>query len=216
MTDYKKHDYPTEQLKIFFNSHLHIQADSHILYSDGSKTEDGVGYTVVGQRVTTSRRVQHEASISAAELCALYNGIRHCQGVAQSSITLITNSRSSIQALNKYNSSNHLVQKIQCTLRGNDVADIDTRRIITDEDVDPIDVPRSDIKCRIKKVLSSMWNHQWRRMACNKLREVSDSSFSFPNATCSNRGWERTLNVLCRSLSTDSRLPHGRTPSPIL
>ena len=83
-----------------------------ILYTDGLKTEDGVvGYAVVGQRVATSSKIQHEASISAAELCALYDGIRHCQGVAQSSITLITKSRSSIQDLNKYNSSNPFVQK---------------------------------------------------------------------------------------------------------
>lgn len=114
MTKYEKNDYPTEQLKILFNSHLHIHAESRILYTDGSKTEDGVSYAVVGQRVAISRRIQHEASISTAELCALYDGIRHCQGVAQPSMTLITDSRSSIQALNKYNRSNPLIQKIQC------------------------------------------------------------------------------------------------------
>ena len=40
MTNYKRNDYPTEQLKILFNSHLHIHAGSHLLYTDGSKTED--------------------------------------------------------------------------------------------------------------------------------------------------------------------------------
>ena len=78
MTNYKKNDYPAEQLRIHFNSHLHIHAGSHILYADGSKTEDGVGYSAVGQSVAISRRIQHEASISTAELCASYDGIRHC------------------------------------------------------------------------------------------------------------------------------------------
>ena len=232
MTNYKKNDYPTEQLRIPFYSHLHIHAGSHILYSDGSNTEDGVGYAVVGRRVAVSGRIQHEASISTAELCALYDGIRHCQGVGQPAITLITDSLSSIQAHNKYNSSNPLLQKMQCAcatinkpitlcwlpsrvgVRGNEIADTEARRIATDGDVDPIDIPRSDIKCCTKKVLSSVWNQQWREMAGNKLREISDSTISFPNGTSGNREWERALNRLRigHSMLTHGFLMEARHP----
>ena len=147
-------------------------------------------------------------------------------------VSLITDSRSSIHAVNKYNSSNPLVPKMQCAhatinkpitlyivpshlgVRGNERADTVARRIVTDGDVDPIDIPRSDIKCYIKKASSSVWNQQWRGMTGNKLREISDSTISFPNATCNNRDLERALNRLriAHSMLTHGFLMEARHP----
>ena len=147
-----------------------------------------------------------------------------CHDTHCPTITLITDSRSAIQALTQYNSANPLVKNIQHKLatfekpihlcwapshvgiRGNEEADNAAQNVILNFDVWEMQIPRSDYKCYVKNVAKHRWKQKWQGTANNKLREIRDSIEPLINSSCANREWERALT---RLRIGHCRLAHG-------
>ena len=86
---------------------------SYSIYTDGSKTSDGVGYAFVSRDTEVSKHIQTHASIFTAELLAIQEALEYSERVRPLSVTISTDSRSAIDALCKYMHPNPLVQQIQ-------------------------------------------------------------------------------------------------------
>ena len=104
----KNHTNPSE-LESLFNEHVRCHANSTCIYTDGSKTDNGVGYAYVWNDRCVVRRVQTFASNYSAKLLARFDYLKYRDDY----FTIITDSRGCIQAINRYNNVNQLMRTIQ-------------------------------------------------------------------------------------------------------
>ena len=180
MLEYREQDFTPDQLKNIFCNLLWHHANSYKIFTDGSKADNGVGFAAVGEHWKHAHRILTFATVFTAELCALRASIECCRDTHAPSITLITDSRSSIEALTKYNISNPLVKSIQLKLatlkkpvylfwvprhigvRGNEEGDTSTPRIT------PTQLPRIDFKCYVKKPINKCWIFRWNTTTNNE------------------------------------------------
>lgn len=199
-------------------------------YTDGSKTGAGVGCAFITQDVEVAIRLPQYASVFTAELVAIHEAILHAVAHHHDSIVICTDSRSSIQALQAFNPTNHLVQTIQhllftshyhitlcwtpshISIVGNERADTLARGVITHDHIVPRSLPYQDGKTAIKFVLTSRWRNQWRALQGNKLRAVKDNTY--PRPVCVNRLWDCTLTRI--RIGHTRLTPYGWRSPPIL
>ena len=114
-----KHTIPEPTLKLIFNSHLqtHLE-DQPIVYTDGSKTKDGVAFAIAGYKqrrtfASESRKIRNEASIFTAELYAILLAVQRTRHFDNQDVTIISDSKSSIQAITNTYSKNSIVNLIK-------------------------------------------------------------------------------------------------------
>ena len=198
---------------IFLNHLLEHESDYKV-YTDGSKTNEGVGFSIFCEDTSSSHRLENHFSIFSAELYALLEAVKYAKTRPGERVVLITDSRSSIQAIMKPYSRDVLVQKIQieiadssrpvklcwtpshCNINGNEMADQLARRAIGNQEMYPAPTNRNDLRNKLKRDINEKWREKWRNTPENKLREITDSTTELPNFSCSNREWERTLTRL--------------------
>ena len=140
------------------------------------------------------------------------------------SITIITDSRSSILSLKKIYSENWITQEIHSKLYnsdkqfslcwvpshtgipGNERADLLAKQSEHLPSSKPLKIPRSDMKSYTKSKIKESWRNEWTNTQSNKLREVTESTSELPNSNCSNREWEVKL---CRLRIGHTHLTHS-------
>ena len=235
-----KHTIPEKTLKLIFNSHLRTHMDGQLLvYTDGSKTTDGVAFAIVGfQRSeifsAESRKIRNEASIFAAELYAILLAVQKSTKLDIYEITIISDSKSSIQAITNTHSKNPIVNLIKekihesgkrfklcwvpshIGVHGNELADKLAREGTKKEVSTNIPILKGDIIAHIKASTKIKWRSKWQRIpeARNKLREITDDISPLSHSTNSDRRWERALSRLRlgHSKATHSYLMNGEPP----
>ena len=104
----KVHQLPID-LKKKFMAHRDTHKSKHH-YTDGSKTEEGVGYAVVSPDKTTKGRITTEASVFTAELYALREAINNTLHDNSTNHTIFSNSQSALMALSSYKTRSPLVE----------------------------------------------------------------------------------------------------------
>ena len=208
----QKNQQPPQVLKGIFLDHLRNHQDSAIIYTDGSKTDEGVAYAVSGEGSHSSHRIDGSASVFTAELLAILKAIRTPLSDSNQSITIVSDSKSSIQAINKLYPTNPIVNQIRKAILdsgrnvalcwvpshigvpGNEEADSHAREATSSANINQLPLPRSDIKSFIRQRARNFWERKWQQEnLTNKLREITDSTSPLPNSCCSNREWERGL-----------------------
>ena len=110
----KKRNVTPQELKEAFERHMLIHYQEMCVYTDGSKTEQGVGYACIGETFQCAGRIPDEASNYTAELIAIRNVLRRVD--QEENLTIVTDSRSAIQALENIYTRNTLVKQIQAKL----------------------------------------------------------------------------------------------------
>ena len=229
----EKDKIPGTLFRRIYEEHKNIHRYTTNIYTDGSKTRDGVAFAFSHQQVNT-RRIQAHASIFTAELYAIYYSLNYVQELPPSPVTICTDSKSAIFAISALNSPNPLVQRIRNRIaasnrevcfcwvpshigvQGNEQVDRAAREAITREEVEEVDIPRSDLKCYCRRAMTERWRLRWEALAGNKYREVTAGIRPLPNATSRSRTWEVTLARLrighCtlthRFLMEGTPLPH--------
>ena len=212
LDDCQKNQQSAHLLKGIFLEHLRSHQDSITLYTDGSKTDTGVGFAVVGGGCDISRRINGTASVFTAELLAILEAVEQSQRMVGEITTIITDSKSSIQAINRLYHDNPIVQEIKKAIRnsnkdvklcwvpshvgvpGNENADSSAREATTSPTIHRTPLPRSDIKCNIKQKAHTFWKQRWQQESpTNKLREITATTSLLPNSSCADREWERGL-----------------------
>ena len=173
---------PENSLKMIFQHHLesHKSREECILYTDGSKTSSGTAYAVTRLRppYAKAQKLQDSASVYTAELTAILSAVHHLSDVPEDTIAIVSDSRSSIQALSSLKSKCPLVNEIRSLCHrkeknyflcwapshvgivGNEQADRlankATKKLIRIGS----NVTRSDSKSRIKFKMKERWRHR--------------------------------------------------------
>ena len=112
--DLKKHGQPPEQTKAIFIEHLNSNhSNSYCIYTDGSKTTQGVAFAYLGAASQSASRIHPFASVFTAELLAIHDAVVSVEDVAAENVTIITDSKSACLALTTINPKNTLISKIQ-------------------------------------------------------------------------------------------------------
>ena len=188
---YSKRDVPHSILKRVYLDHMHTHNNSVTIYTDGSRTDDGVAFAIHCTAQSRQVRLNSLASVYTAELLAIREAIMYAETTVQSNtITIATDSRSAIQAIGSLNLAHPIVNHIRDQLivseksyslcwvpshvgvPGNERADLLARDAITTLPVTPLSLPRSDLKCYIRRMIRLTWGGEWRRSVHNKLREI--------------------------------------------
>ena len=89
----------------------------------------------------------------------------------------------------------------------NEEADVAARNATQNQIVENIRLPRSDIKCQIKRRSKERWKEEWCAIPvnANKLRNIKDNLTPYKYCYFKNRFWERTL---CRLRIGHTHLTH--------
>ncbi|XP_068206244.1 uncharacterized protein [Palaemon carinicauda] len=95
-----------------FVEHVVEHRGSNFVYTDGSKSDAGVGFGVHSNDFNRSGALPPVASIFTAEVYAILTAVEKIVLEKEGSFTIFSDARSVLQALEVFNSSNPLVLKI--------------------------------------------------------------------------------------------------------
>ena len=225
MIQHCKSDVSELTLKHMFLCHLEEHATNELhVYTDGSKSDEGVAYATINSETTIKRKIDPASSIYTAELHGIMEAINLSPTYANNKITIFTDSKSSIQGIAKLRNRNPLIQEIadkaeqspkqfilcwvpsHVGVPGNERADQAAREALSLESITPHRLVRSDVKASIKRKIKENWKIAWASNENNKLRAIAPDLTPLPNSSCRNRHWERTL---LRLRIGHTRLTHG-------
>jgi len=192
---------------------------------------DGVAFAMVGRQptesnITRSLRIHDNSSIFTAELYAILSAIQTGVTREQETTVIISDSKSSIQAVNQLYSKNPLINEIKgeaydstksyrlCwvpahrDLTGNEMADKLARETIKNSGkLDKLFL-RADLKMTVRAKNRASWLLRWRFISerINHFREETDNLPPLPTITSENRRWEIRLARLQLGYT---RMTHG-------
>ena len=117
LADIKKSQTPPNILKGIFNDHCSDSHDNSIhIYTDGSKSEEKVGFACILPSVTFKKNLPPQASIYTAELCAILSAISLAMPLLSSNFTIFSDSKSALQAVTNKFSKHPIVKEIHVWL----------------------------------------------------------------------------------------------------
>ena len=175
--------------------------------------------------INYARKMLEPTSVFTAELTAIHCAIASTKTTSNENITIISDSKSSIQAINSIYSKNPLVGAIRDDMQasnnqyllcwvpshvgitGNETADKLAKETTKSNAQMTNLLLRSDVKNHIKQMAKTAWKQRWTATSeRNKLRRITDNLTPLPNSSFSNRRCERTL---ARLRLGHTRLTHG-------
>lgn len=169
-------------LQTTFSNILSEYPNFEVIYTDGSKTAQGVGSAISIANQTHSWTLHTSASIFTAELYAIWQALRLCDMEAHEKFLICSDSLSAIQVCTKTFSTDPLVQQVLALLSwlkstgktvifiwtpshvgilGNEMADRAARQAADNEDVDNEVTRPDDLKLSIKKWITNAWQREW-------------------------------------------------------
>ena len=222
----RKRDLSDAEIRVRFLQHVSIYQGSVAIYTDGSKSEDGVGFAAVGREATTHGSLPPAASIFTAELHAILAAVKMTRDMRDHSVVVYCDSRSALQAVASLNSPHPVVREIQDWLAvmsarmkitlcwvpahvgvcGNERADQRAKAAAEQPWDACFPLPHSDVKPIIRECLRKRWMELWRSTTNNKLREIKPDLGCWASCTHPNRTIEV---VLARLRIGHTRLTHG-------
>ncbi|GIX77309.1 RNase H domain-containing protein [Caerostris darwini] len=182
----KRHKFEPHWDKTKFQwRHMNKKEDRCCIYTNGSKLRGRVGCASVCilnkvEMFSDQKRLSDEASVYMAELKAIESAINLANSHHYSSVKIISDSRSVLQALCNPNNCTSPISFLKSLLRssttsceliwtkahvgteGNKIADFYAKQATTREEVDlPTSLSTKYIKSAISKVIKSDWQQQW-------------------------------------------------------
>nr|XP_053654562.1 uncharacterized protein LOC128703775 isoform X1 [Cherax quadricarinatus] len=208
---------------------LSLPSHSHdiAVYTDGSKSSDGVGFAAVFLDSVVRGHLLSSVSIFTAELYAFLAALIRIAFMPVSSFVVVSDSLSALQATQKFDAPHPLVLRIQLWLRriftkhkdivfcwvpghvdvqGNVQADTAARSAVHDLPVSCRGIPFTDYFAAIATHLNTRCQQCWSTILGNKLQSVKPSIGYWPSSCHQCRGWETTLS---RLRIGHTRLIHG-------
>ena len=151
--------------------------------------------------------------------------VHHFSNTPENTITIVSDSKSSIQALTSPQSKNPLINETRdlcyktnkqfrlcwvpshVGITGNEIADNLANRATKNSVQMANSLRRCDAKSKIKCKMKNLWSQRWSQNVSNKLWKITGDSISpLPRPPSDDRIWERTLT---RLRIGHTRLTHG-------
>lgn len=190
--------------------------DFRFIYTDGSKFDEIVGYAVYEkyENISVIKRIPSTASSYTAELLAILDGVKLASNAEfHYQFAILTDSLSSIQALQNPYSDDPIVQQILNTVKqnpskvinfiwipshvgieGNECAD-QLARSSANHAISPTLPTMYDLISVVKKVVMNRWNETWNNLTENKLFKNNDTVLEWKGIYSFNR---RESTILTR------------------
>ena len=112
-----KQDVGDDALRLIFHEHLSYHEDTVFIYTDGSKSNAGVGFGVIFPDFSRSGRLPNQSSVFTAECYAILTALKEIVSHSGRHFTILSDSRSVLQALGHFNNSNPVILEILEWLR---------------------------------------------------------------------------------------------------
>ena len=200
------------------------------IFTDGSKTDDGVGSAALlfskTKQKKFSLRLRTDASIYTAELQALILALKLAYQSKERSFLILSDSLSALQAIATRSFEHPLLFEFHelhtsllndnynicfawvpshVGIRGNELVDNIAKESIHDEESDK-KIPYSDCKRKVNQYIQDCWQLQWNIQTDNKLRKIKPQLTDPLQSAIRNR---REESVLCRLHIGHSFLSHS-------
>ena len=209
-----------ESIKSCFLEHDTDHIGETKIFTDGSKSEEGVGCAVIFEKKPYLFKLPDYASIFTAELTAIVQALDLVFNSDSSSFVIYSDSMSALTSLNEYNSFHPLIQKAQewlfrisvrlksvrfcwvpahVGIQGNEDADRNAQLATVSFDAFITRVPHSDLKLPIRAFILDKWQERWSspHLANNrKYFAIRDSISQWSSSNNSNRHVEVILTRL--------------------
>ena len=232
-----KSSMPPSALRNLCDRHIAVHEDLLPVYTDGSKSADGVGYAAMFSARTLSGRLPPAASIFTAELRAILSAATYMLRLQSHTLVLYSDSKSALQSICDPFSHHPLVGEIHRWLRmlysrnkhitfcwvpahvgvaGNEAADREAQAVVRRTNhVAPIRLPYRDFYPYFASLLRDRWLSSWRDLTANKLRAIK-GTVSVWGTSCRRNRYQEV--ILARVRLGHTRLTHGhlmsRDPPP--
>ena len=189
----KKYTYTPDHHKQHTIEHIRRKGTHFAIYTDGSKSQMGVGYAAISISKNLKFSLPERASVFTAELSAIWSAITIIKEQPPQKFVIYSDSRSSIEALQNYNPKNTLVQQIKYEfhklyddgkyveicwipahmgIRGNEEADKAAKEAINMNRSNII-IPTSDFVPTLKRNIFNKWQALWNEEHDNnKLKQI--------------------------------------------
>ena len=221
-TELKKIKRSNEEMRIEFLAHLELHPTKHV-FTDGSKTEQYVGYAAKLQEEIISNRLPGEASIFTAELYAIRAALLKIQedSADREKYTIFSDSQSCILSLKIRIKAPPLAEEIKNIIhrleernisidfcwvpghvgvRGNEEVDVAAKEAARRPNVgtETIAIPHTDMKRAIKEATRRVWQNEWvsGNHKGRKLREIKREVTEWSSSHNKSRKTETTLTRL--------------------
>ena len=234
----EKRDQPVVAVKSKFLEHDKVHKNEKKIYTDASKSKDGVGCAVVCGGESYIKKLPDSTSIFTAEATAVVEALSLIDRKKFKSSVVYSDSKSVLEALKKFNPSHPSIQKAQewlfhlsvrhksvkfcwipghVGIEGNEMADSEAKDAVRSNFLIK-KVPHSDMKPVIKTYIQRKWQQRWTspQLSTNKkYRGIRDHTGFWNSGFNSNRRFEI---ILTRLRIGHTRLTHNfilEAPMPL-
>ena len=226
LADGRKNDVPPYEARSRTLEHISSYEDRSSVYTDGSKTSEGVGCAFVSGRDTRSFSLPASASVFSAELLAIDKALCFIEVGDEALHLILTDSLSSLLALGRFNPIDPLVQDILTRLasldragksvqfcwipshvgiRGNELADAAARRAASAPCTRRLPLPARDFCPAVNVFVQSRWQEEWEAQP-SKLRQIKPTLKPWRSSFRRSRQEEV---ILCRLRIGHTYATHG-------
>ena len=227
LSEVKKDDLPPCVQRARALEHIASYDGFISVFTDGSKTEDGVGCAFVAGRDTRTFSLPSSASVFSSELVAIEKALCFIEVSDNLSYLILSDSLSSLLAIRRFNPDNPIVQDILSRLTsveqsgktikfcwipshvgitGNELADAAARRAAAAPCLRRLPLPARDFYPAIQTFTMSSWQAEWHLQGSGKLRSVKPTLEPWQSCFQSNRHQEVAL---CRLRIGHTYATHG-------
>lgn len=113
LTSHLKAETCPQKFKLISLDTINKHSNHEILYTDGSKTQNAVGWGYSSYLETRNGRLNKHTSVQSAELVAIYMALKASRKSKFENVLICSDSLSSLMSIQNIYSKNSLVQKIQ-------------------------------------------------------------------------------------------------------
>ena len=207
--------------------HITSYTDHVIAFTDGSKTDMGVGCAFVLGQSTRSFSLPKHASVFTAELVAIIKLLSFIETETDVFYLVLSDSLSCLMALRTFHTKNSFVQEILTRLNalslagkeitlcwipshvgiaGNETADAAAKRAAARPCTRRFPLPATDFRPAISEFVTSKWQETWNQCSGNKLRVIKPTLSLWRSSLRRSR---REEVVLCRLRTGHTYATHG-------
>ena len=227
LADVKKGDILPYEAQSRAMEHIATYQGRTLVFTDGSKTKDGVGCAFVAGPATRSFSLPGNTSVFSSELVAIAKALCFIEVSDEDMHLILTDSLSSLLALRTFNPGNPLVQDILSLLasldqigksvqfcwipshvgiKGNELADAAARRATSAPCTRRLPLPARDFYPSVSSFVLSQWQRAWDVQPRNKLKQLKPTLKLWQSSSRRNRQEEVTL---CRLRIGHTFATHG-------